>query len=44
MVGVGALVYAVSLFLFARRFVDRQLDDVKRLLPGAAAKFSGAGV
>ncbi len=43
MVLVGATVYCVSLFLFARRFVIRQIDDVKRILPGVAARFSGIG-
>jgi hypothetical protein len=43
MVATGAAVYIASLLLFARRFVDQQLEDFRRLLPGAAAKYSGAG-
>ncbi len=43
----GAVVYAVSLLVFVRRFVAQQLaqqlNDLKRLLPGGSAKFSGAG-
>jgi hypothetical protein len=43
MLSAGAVVYAVSLLVFARRFVAQQLNDLKRLLPGGSAKFSGAG-
>ncbi|MGH7580131.1 MAG: oligosaccharide flippase family protein, partial [Gemmatimonadales bacterium] len=43
MVAAGAAVYVATLVLFARRFVAQQIRDIKRLLPGAAAKFSGAG-
>jgi O-antigen/teichoic acid export membrane protein len=43
MVAAGGAVYAVSLLLFARAFVAQQIRDFKRLLPGAAAKLSGAG-
>jgi O-antigen/teichoic acid export membrane protein len=39
----GALVYTASLLLFARRFVTRQIEDLKRLLPGGSGKLSGAG-
>jgi hypothetical protein len=42
MVAVGAGVYAGSMLLFARRFVLEQIRDLKGLLPGAAAKLSGA--
>lgn len=37
----GATVYALSLLLFARRFVAEQIGDLKQLLP--SAKLSGAG-
>jgi O-antigen/teichoic acid export membrane protein len=43
MVATGALVYGASLLLFARSFVVQQMRDIKRLLPGASAKLSGAG-
>ena len=43
MVAAGVAVYVATLMLFARRFVAQQIRDIKRLLPGAAAKFSGAG-
>jgi O-antigen/teichoic acid export membrane protein len=43
MVATGAAVYTALLLLFARRFVAQQIEDFKRLLPGAAAKYSGAG-
>jgi hypothetical protein len=36
-------VYLAALLLFARRFVAQQIRDVRRLLPGAGAKLSGAG-
>jgi O-antigen/teichoic acid export membrane protein len=39
----GAVVYAAALLLFARSFVFQQIRDLKRLLPGTAAKLSGAG-
>jgi O-antigen/teichoic acid export membrane protein len=42
MVVAGAAVYIGSMFLFARRFVAQQIQDFKRILPGASAKFSGA--
>jgi O-antigen/teichoic acid export membrane protein len=42
MVAAGAAVYVVCLVLFARRFVLRQLEDFRRLLP-RASKLSGAG-
>lgn len=43
MVAIGTVVYASALRLFAPRFVAQQIRDVKRLLPGATTKFSGAG-
>jgi O-antigen/teichoic acid export membrane protein len=43
MVVTGAAVYAVSLLLFARKFVFEQIRDLKRLLPDATAKLSGVG-
>jgi O-antigen/teichoic acid export membrane protein len=43
MVILGAAVYLAALRLLARRFVAQQIRDVRRLLPGAGAKLSGAG-
>jgi len=43
MISAGATVYAATLLLFARRFVLEQIRDLKRLFPGATAKFSDAG-
>ena len=42
MVVAGAAVYLSSMMLFARRFVSQQVQDFKRILPGASGKFSGA--
>ena len=42
MVLAGGAVYMAALTLFARRFVARQIKDVRRLFPGGA-KLSGAG-
>jgi O-antigen/teichoic acid export membrane protein len=43
MVVTGAAVYAVSLLLFARKFVLEQIRDLKRLVSDRTAKLSGVG-
>jgi O-antigen/teichoic acid export membrane protein len=43
MVIAGALIYVVALALLAPSFIAQQIKDVRRLLPGGPARFSGAG-
>ncbi len=40
MVAAGATIYLVALVLLVPAFVRRQVEDVKRLVPGFSAKFS----
>ena len=42
MILIGAAVYSGLLFVFARGFVRRELDDLRRLVMGPAS-LSGAG-